>query len=205
MIFIKKYCFNLRVLVVFVFLFTIFSFVNNVQAEVGESCIQTEQCGSSDEICKSTGLSAPMGICTPSEAGTRCEDDSSCGDGECRDFGAVSFCMPADNASSDDASDNADDSPSNTGTNTEVVSLESPIDIDSPGELMAAVINAIMGIIGLASVLAMVYAGILYFTSGGNEEQAGKAKKTITYAILGLVVSILSYVIVNTLISAIGG
>ena len=93
----------------------------------------------------------------------------------------------------------------NTGTNTEVVRIESPIDIDNPTELAAVIVRANTMIIGLVAVAAMIYAGFLYFTSGGNEERAGMAKKTITYAILGLVITILSYVIINTLINAIGG
>jgi hypothetical protein len=92
-----------------------------------------------------------------------------------------------------------------SGGSGDVVHLQSPININSPTELAAAVIRWIMSIVGIASVAAMVYAGILYFTSGGNEDQAGKAKKTMTYAIIGLIVAILSYVIINTLINAIGG
>ncbi len=92
-----------------------------------------------------------------------------------------------------------------SGGSGDVVSLQSPINISSPTELAAAVVRFITAIVGLAAVAAMVYAGILYFTSGGNEEQAGKAKKTMTYALIGLAVTILSYVIINTLINAIGG
>ncbi len=91
------------------------------------------------------------------------------------------------------------------GSGGDVVSLQSPINIQSPTELVAAVLRGIMDTVGLASVAAMVYAGILYFTSGGSDEQAGKAKKTMTYAIIGLVIAILSYVIINTLINVIGG
>ncbi|MFA6947132.1 MAG: hypothetical protein WC220_14665 [Pedobacter sp.] len=92
-----------------------------------------------------------------------------------------------------------------SGSSGEVVHLQSPINIQSPVELVAAIVRFTTVAIGLIAVAAMIYAGILYFTSGGNEEQAGKAKKTITYAIVGLIVVILSYVIINTLINAIGG
>jgi len=92
-----------------------------------------------------------------------------------------------------------------SGGSGDVVSLQSPINIESPAELAALVVRANVAIVGLVAVAAMIYAGILYFTSGGNEEQAGKAKKTMTYAIIGLVVVLLSYVIINTLINTIGG
>jgi len=110
-------------------------------------------------------------------------------------FFALSICLILINISFVFASSGSGD----------VVRLQSPINIQSPTELVAAVIRWIMSIVGIASVAAMVYAGILYFTSGGNEDQAGKAKKTMTYAIIGLVIAILSYVIINTLINVIGG
>ena len=34
-------------------------------------------------------------------------------------------------------------------------------------------------------------------TAGGNEEQIAKAKKIITYAVIGLIIIILSFAIVN--------
>jgi len=76
------------------------------------------------------------------------------------------------------------------------VSLDNPISFNTPQELIGGIISYLMG---------LVYGGILYMTSGGSEERVKQAKNVITYAIIGLVVAILSYILVNTVIQAIGG
>ncbi len=60
-----------------------------------------------------------------------------------------------------------------------------------------------LGVVGLLSVGFLIYGGFQYITSGGNDELAEAGKKTITNAIIGLVVVILSYVIVTVIIKAI--
>jgi hypothetical protein len=40
-----------------------------------------------------------------------------------------------------------------------------------------------------------MYAGFLVLTGGGDEEKSEKAKKTITYAIIGILIIVFSYVI----------
>ncbi len=72
-------------------------------------------------------------------------------------------------------------------------------------ELVAKVLSAVIGLIGILAVASFVYGGILYLTSAGNEEQSNKAKKVLGYSVMGLIVSILSYVIVNTVINIISG
>jgi len=72
-------------------------------------------------------------------------------------------------------------------------------------ELVAKVLSAVIGLIGILAVASFVYGGILYMTSGGSEEQLNKGKKVLLYSTMGLIVSILSYVIVNTVINIISG
>jgi|GEM_PF-762591 len=59
------------------------------------------------------------------------------------------------------------------------------------------IVTAVLGIIGLIAVLYLIYGGVLYLTSGGNEEQVGKAKNVILYAIIGVIIIVLSYAIVS--------
>ena len=60
-----------------------------------------------------------------------------------------------------------------------------------------------LGIVGALSMLFIIVGGFQYVTSRGNEEQAETGRKTLTNAIIGLVIVILSYVtvvvIINTL------
>ena len=55
------------------------------------------------------------------------------------------------------------------------------------------------------SVLFMVWGGIRYITSNGNEETATKAKQILINATIGLVVSIVAFTIVNILASLLQG
>lgn len=59
------------------------------------------------------------------------------------------------------------------------------------------VINIMLYIIGAIAVIMLIYGGIRYTTSGGNANSVTAAKNTIIYAILGLVVAIFAYAIVN--------
>ena len=68
-------------------------------------------------------------------------------------------------------------------------------DGDSPIFTMA--INIMLFVIGILSVIMLIYGGIRYVLSSGD------AKNTIMYAIIGLVIAILAYAIVNFVITSI--
>ena len=63
------------------------------------------------------------------------------------------------------------------------------------------VMNWLLGIVGVLAVIAFVISGILYLTAAGDEEQIEKAKATMMYAIIGLVIALIGLIVVN----AIGG
>ncbi|MDP3800491.1 MAG: hypothetical protein Q8Q90_03680 [bacterium] len=65
-------------------------------------------------------------------------------------------------------------------------------------------INYVIGIIAIVAVVMIVYAGYLYISSGGDEKKLGQAKSLILYAVIGLVVVIVSYSIVGFVNSLIG-
>jgi hypothetical protein len=56
-------------------------------------------------------------------------------------------------------------------------------------------------IIGAISVLMIIIGGIRYATSNGEQAQVTGAKNTILYAIVGLVVAVMSYGIVRFVIT----
>ena len=47
----------------------------------------------------------------------------------------------------------------------------------------------------------IIYGGIQYVISAGDSGKVGKAKNTILYAVIGLVVAVMSYAIVNFVVS----
>jgi len=67
------------------------------------------------------------------------------------------------------------------------------------------IINAVLGLVSAVAVMALIYGGIKYITSLGNEDDAAKAKRVILYAIIGLIVIALSAVIVNFTLGAVKG
>lgn len=68
--------------------------------------------------------------------------------------------------------------------------------------IVTQVINWMLYIIGTLSVIMLIVGGIRYTMSAGNEKSVGAAKNTILYAIIGVVVAVLAYAIVNFVISA---
>jgi hypothetical protein len=59
------------------------------------------------------------------------------------------------------------------------------------------VINFLLFIIGVVSVIMIIIGGIKYTLSNGDSSQITSAKNTILYAVIGLVVALLAYAIVN--------
>ncbi len=68
--------------------------------------------------------------------------------------------------------------------------------------LLLFLINLALGIVGTLAIAFIIYGGFQYITSRGDEEQASAGKKTLTNAIIGLVIVILSYTIVTVIYSA---
>ena len=57
-------------------------------------------------------------------------------------------------------------------------------------------------LVGAISVIMVVVGGLRYVISGGNTTNVGAAKNTILYAIVGLVISLLAYAIINFVIGS---
>ncbi len=70
------------------------------------------------------------------------------------------------------------------------------------GGIFTTITNALLFLIGAISVIMLVYGGFRYATSGGNQESVNAAKNTILYAIVGLVVAILGFAIVQWVVGA---
>ena len=59
------------------------------------------------------------------------------------------------------------------------------------GDIINRVINVLLFLVGALSVVFIIVAGIYFSISNGNAEQVKRAKNTMTYAVIGLIVSIL--------------
>ena len=65
------------------------------------------------------------------------------------------------------------------------------------------IINVIIGVIGFVAVVVIILGGVQYTTSAGDPGKVKKAKDTILYGIIGLVVALLAYAIVNFVLTSI--
>ena len=72
-------------------------------------------------------------------------------------------------------------------------------------EIAKNIISVLLWIVGMASIIVIVYSGITFITSAGNPSQITRAKTMLLYAVVGLVVSILAYAIVNFIVGSAGG
>lgn len=65
------------------------------------------------------------------------------------------------------------------------------------GDRVKQVINVLLFIIGVISVIMIIIGGLRYTISNGDSSQITSAKNTVLYAVIGLVVALLAYAIVN--------
>jgi hypothetical protein len=59
------------------------------------------------------------------------------------------------------------------------------------------IINSAFMLAGIVGVFFIVFAGIKFLTSGGDPVRVEQARRTMTYAIIGLVLILLSFVIIK--------
>lgn len=65
-----------------------------------------------------------------------------------------------------------------------------PVD---PREIVARTIRIALGLLGTIALCLTLYAGYLWMTAGGNEDEVTKAKTLLTQSVIGLMIILLSY------------
>ena len=64
-----------------------------------------------------------------------------------------------------------------------------------PRIIIANIIKVVLTLVATILFVLIIWAGFEWMTAGGNDEQVGKAKKTISNATIGLIVVLSSYAI----------
>lgn len=82
------------------------------------------------------------------------------------------------------------------GTGLETTTLESSV---------GTVIKGVLALVGTIFFGLTIYAGILWMTAAGNEEQVTKATDIIKAAIIGLFITMSAYAITTFVASKVGG
>jgi len=76
--------------------------------------------------------------------------------------------------------------------------IQSKTDTTNIAELIRAIYNYGIGIIGILAAVVLMVGGVLWIVAGGNTTQIGEAKAWIGAALTGLVLALTSYLILST-------
>ncbi len=76
---------------------------------------------------------------------------------------------------------------------------------DDLTDTIQKIINTVIFVVGMLAVVMIIIGGVSYATSMGDPGKATKAKNIIMYGIIGLVISLLAFAIVNFVLQAVTG
>ncbi len=82
--------------------------------------------------------------------------------------------------------------------------LQEPFGTDTLLDVVSTIINLAFAVAGIVAVIYLIIGGFNYVTAGGNPETVEAAKTTIVNAIIGLIVILISYLIIQFVMSQIG-
>ena len=106
--------------------------------------------------------------------------------------GSIGLATPAF-AACTDASSCISDGINSTGQNNAKT--------QSLGSIIKTVVNTLLFVLGAVTVIMIVIGGIRYTISQGDSSAVASAKNTILYAVIGLIIAIMAYAIVNFVVT----
>src|SRR3989338_10490157 len=86
-----------------------------------------------------------------------------------------------------------------TGAGSEITGMlnsagkSSKLSSRDPRQTMAYIIYSVLTLLGIVFVVLVTYAGFLWLTAGGEEEQIKKAKAFITNGVIGIAIVLSAY------------
>lgn len=84
-------------------------------------------------------------------------------------------------------------------------SVQNPITSGTFAVFITKMITGLFEVLGVVAVLMIIISGFKYITAQGNEEQTEQAKSGLQWAIIGLALALLAYVIVVATAKLFGG
>lgn len=76
--------------------------------------------------------------------------------------------------------------------------------IAGEGGLISILINFLLWTVGILSVVMIIFSGFRYITSAGDAAKTKSAQTALTYSIVGLIVAVFAWAIVNIVLDRIG-
>lgn len=77
-----------------------------------------------------------------------------------------------------------------------------PTNLFASGGIFSIISNVLIFLVGAIAVIYLIIGGLRYVTSGGDSKAVTAAKDTILYAVIGIVVAVISYALVNFVLSS---
>lgn len=71
--------------------------------------------------------------------------------------------------------------------------------------IFKTITDVLLFVLGAVSVIMIIIGGLRYVVSGGNSANVTAAKNTILYAIVGVIIALLSYAIINFVLGSFTG
>ncbi len=84
------------------------------------------------------------------------------------------------------------------------VSQDGVATIQGVGCLVANILSIALTVLGIIGFIMIIYAAFNLMLMGGNSQATEKSKNTITYAIIGIVLALSSFIIINLIASFTG-
>lgn len=71
------------------------------------------------------------------------------------------------------------------------------VDLFGASGIFTSITNLMLFVVGAISVIMIIIGGLRYVVSGGNSGNITAAKNTILYAVVGLIIAIMAYAVIN--------
>lgn len=78
--------------------------------------------------------------------------------------------------------------------------LQGGAKLSDTSEIITNTVNILLTVVGGVAVVGIIYSGIKYMTSAGDEEKIDSAKQGLKMSIFGLIISVSAYVIMKFLL-----
>jgi len=72
-------------------------------------------------------------------------------------------------------------------------------------DVLTRVLNWLLAIFGALAIISFIIAGVLYLTAQGDSRTIERAKKAVTFGIIGIAVGLIGLVVVRTIDSLLRG
>jgi hypothetical protein len=192
----KNQILNIITILIGVFIFTLF--IPNISIGAPPTpATGTRTCGtatcSSNQVCVNINNGGP-----------KCENNAASSDGKCGTATCSSnqVCVNINNGGPKCEPDASTSTATPTPTATpQTVGFNNPIKFTNIQQLIAGIINALLGILGAITVAVLVMSGFKYMTSS-NPGEVGQAVDGIKNAVIGLIIIMGAFLITQYVITA---